>query len=140
MANEIKVTATTGQTLTYIAYAPDGTVRTVLTGIPEILTTGYYTASDAALVAGDTVKYFSSGVDVGGSEYQPDGGTVNTVSTVTDGAKLSTQGTMETTLDAVSPQLDSMSGAGFNTNTDSLEEISDAIAAVAAADGTPRIV
>ena len=45
MANEIKFGYLSGTDLTYTAYKPDGTVRTASTALPEVGTTGYYTAN-----------------------------------------------------------------------------------------------
>ena len=73
MANEIQYGYTTGSTLTYGAYQPDGTVRTAAgTSLPEIGATGYYTATDANVVAGDAI-IIKSGVNViGYLVYKPD--------------------------------------------------------------------
>jgi hypothetical protein len=73
MANEIKVIYTSGKILKYGAYQPDGTVRTAAgTALTEQVGTGYYYATDANILAGDTVRVTEGGVYRGGNEYQPE--------------------------------------------------------------------
>jgi hypothetical protein len=71
MANEIGYVAATGATLTYGAYQPDGTARTAPgTSLPEIASTGYYTASDALLTPGDWVVVSDGAGVVAGWRYE----------------------------------------------------------------------
>jgi len=71
MANEIQLTFRTGATLTYGAYQPEGTVRTAAaTSLPEIGTTGYYTATDANIVVGDQVVVKEGTNIVAGGVYE----------------------------------------------------------------------
>jgi len=80
MANEIKLAFRSGATLTYGAYQPDGTVRTAAaTSLPEISSTGYYTATDANIVAGDTVVVKESTSVVAGGVYEITGGGMPTI-------------------------------------------------------------
>lgn len=126
MANEIQFGFRTGATLTYGAYEPDGTVRTAATtSLPEIAATGYYTVTDANIVAGDAVIIKEGTNEVGSGIYQPEA-TVANISAVQSGL-------------GTTAQLDSMSGAGFNTNTDSLEEISDAVGGIPTGSGAPQL-
>ena len=74
MANEINFGYFTGHTLTYGAYQPDGTVRTAAgTALSEIGTTGYYTATDASIVALDCVivKDSVTSLVAGWGQYMP---------------------------------------------------------------------
>ncbi len=73
MANEIKLGYYPGQTLTYAVYQPDGTQVTAPgTSLPEIGSTGYYTASNASMAAGDIcIVSDTSGVLFQG-EYLPE--------------------------------------------------------------------
>lgn len=73
MANEIKVGALSGLTLTYGAYQPDGTVRTAAgTSLTEVGSTGLYLATDGNVVAGDIVVVKSGSDVIGSDEYQPE--------------------------------------------------------------------
>lgn len=73
MANELNLGYRSGATLTYGAYQPDGTVRTAAgTSLPEIGSTGYYTTTDANLVALDIVVV-KEGTDVAAyGQYRPE--------------------------------------------------------------------
>lgn len=55
MANEIQHGEVSGKNLSYKAYEPDGTPRTAKTALPEIGSTGYYTATDGNVVPGDFI-------------------------------------------------------------------------------------
>ncbi len=73
MANEIKLGYYTGQTLTYAVYNPDGTQVTAPgTSLPEIGTTGYYTASNASIAAGDLCIVSDTNGVLFQGEYLPD--------------------------------------------------------------------
>ena len=73
MANEIRVAAESGLTLTYGAYEPNGDVRTAAgTSLTEKLVTGIYLASDASVQAGDAVVVKEGSDVVGGAEYIPE--------------------------------------------------------------------
>jgi hypothetical protein len=73
MANEIKLGYTTGATLTYAVYNPDGTqVTAPATSLPEIGSTGYYTASDASIAAGDVIIISDAIGPIFQGEYQPE--------------------------------------------------------------------
>lgn len=76
MSEEITFGYTSGLTLKYEAYQPDGTIRTASISLPEIGTTGYYVASDADIEAGDfvIVKKSPYGADdvVGSGQYKPE--------------------------------------------------------------------
>jgi hypothetical protein len=80
MSYEITLGYSTGATLTYGVYQPDGTVRTAAgTSLPEVGTTGYYAASDANIIASDFVIVKEGTTIIAGGQYQP---TVNTGITV----------------------------------------------------------
>jgi hypothetical protein len=73
MANEIKLGYYTGQTLTYAVYNPDGTEVTAPgTSLPEVGTTGYYTASNASIAAGDVCIVSDTNGVLFQGEYLPD--------------------------------------------------------------------
>lgn len=106
MANEITFGFQTGKTLTYGAYEPDGSVRTAAaTALPEIGATGYYTATDGNIVAGDVVIVKEGTLTVGWGEYRPE---VNCV--LIEGADFSDTiiGADGDTLETLSDQLDSV--------------------------------
>lgn len=85
MANEIQFGYRIGATLTYGVYEPDGTVRTAAaTSLPEIGTTGYFTVTDANVVAGDAVVIKEGTNVVGFGVYQPEA-TVSNISEVQSG-------------------------------------------------------
>ena len=72
MAYEIGFGYTSGATLTYGAYRPDGVVRTAAgTSIAEIGSTGYYVASDAAIQKGDLIIVKESTAVVLSAKYVP---------------------------------------------------------------------
>ena len=73
MANEIKLGYYTGQTLTYAVYNPDGTEVTAPgTSLPEIGATGYYTATNASIAAGDICIVSDTNGVLFQGEYLPD--------------------------------------------------------------------
>lgn len=73
MANEIGLGYYTGQTLTYAVYNPDGTQVTAPgTSLPEIGVTGYYTASNGSIAAGDFVIVSDSNGVLFSGEYKPE--------------------------------------------------------------------
>jgi hypothetical protein len=72
VANEIEFGYTTGKTLKYGAYQKGGATRTAAgTALTEQAGTGYYYASDAAVVAGDSVIVTEGAAIVGAGEYLP---------------------------------------------------------------------
>jgi hypothetical protein len=71
MADEINLTYRSGATLTYGAFQPDGTVRTAAgTNLPEVGATGYYVASDSAVVVGDQIVVKEGVNIVAGGQYE----------------------------------------------------------------------
>lgn len=73
MANEINLGYRSGATLTYGAYQPSGTVRIAAgTSLPEIGTTGYYTASAATIVDLDFVVVKEGTNVVAQGQYRPE--------------------------------------------------------------------
>jgi len=73
MANEIKLGYYTGQTLTYAVYNPDGTeVTAPATSLPEIAATGYYTATNANIAAGDICIVSDTNGVLFQGEYKPE--------------------------------------------------------------------
>lgn len=91
MANEIKLGYKTGQTLTYAVYNPDGTQVTAPgTSLPEIGATGYYTASNASIAAGDVCMISDANGVLFQGEYKPEisatviDGKINTIDGLID--------------------------------------------------------
>lgn len=159
MANEIQFGFRTSATLTYGAYQPDGTARTAAgTSLPEIGTTGYYTATDGSVVAGDAVIVIESPNVVGYGVYQPEA-TVANISDVQNGlATEAKQDIIDTNVDTIEANIgtpedidsggatladnlkkivDDNGGADFDATTDSLEKIR--IAVDTSASGAPLI-
>ena len=72
MAYEIGFGYTSGATLTYGAYRPDGSVRTNAgTALSEVGSTGYYYAGDANLVQGDIIIVKEGASVVLSARYSP---------------------------------------------------------------------
>ena len=72
MANEVQFGYAAGKTLKYGAYAPGGATRTAAgTALTEQAGTGYYYATDAAVLAGDAIIVTEGAVIVGAGEYLP---------------------------------------------------------------------
>ena len=110
MANEITFGFLTGKTLTYGAYEPDGSVRTAAaTALPEIGATGYYTATNGSIVAGDVVIVKEGTITVGWGEYRPE---VNCV--LIEGADFTDTliGADGDTLETLSDQTDALAAQG----------------------------
>jgi len=107
MANEITFGWKSGSTLTYGAYQPDGSVRTAAaTALPEIGTTGYYTATDAAIIAGDFVIVKESTMVVGEGQYKPE---VSVSGVTADLATIEGKiDTIDTVLDTVDSNIDTL--------------------------------
>lgn len=126
MANEITFGYTTGRTLTYGVYQPDGTVRTAAgTALSETAGTGYYTASDANIVAGDWVIVKDSVLGVvGAGEYKTEisataiEAKIDVIDGIVDDILVDTG----TTLD---DHLTDIKGTGFVKDTNSLVNITD---------------
>ena len=110
MANEITFGFLVGKTLTYGAYEPDGSVRTAAaTALPEIGATGYYTATDGSITAGDVVIVKEGTITVGWGEYRSE---VNCV--LIEGADFTDTliGADGDTLETLSDQMDALSAEG----------------------------
>ena len=96
MANEITFGYRTGAVLKYGIYKPDGTqVTPPTTNLPEILATGYYTASNVLISAGDVVIVLEGGVTVAYGEYQPEIIVANPDDCKADVSALSTQASVD---------------------------------------------
>jgi hypothetical protein len=75
VANQITFGYTVGRTLTYKTFLPDGTPKTTVTSLPEtsVGVSGYYTATDASVIALDIVIVLDSVLGVvGWGQYQPE--------------------------------------------------------------------
>ena len=106
MADEITFGFKTGETLTYGAYQPDGSVRTAAaTSLPEEGATGYYHTTDASIQAGDVVIVNDGTRNVGWGQYQPE---VDCV--LIEGADFTDTliGADSDTLESLSDQLDAL--------------------------------
>ena len=136
MANEIKFVYATGETLTYGAYQPDGTVRTAAgTSLTEVAGTGYYKATDASVVVGDTVvvKDAASNI-IGGGRYDKPPTEALTDINLHKLMKTAIAGPNLTTSDVASDSvlahiISSAAGTDvtlFRNTTDSLQAIKDA--------------
>ena len=86
MADNITIGYRTGVIdLTYGAYQPSGTVRTAAgTALTEVGTTGYYKASAAAIVAGDSVIVKEGTSVVAWGEYLPNVSSSSITADLTD--------------------------------------------------------
>jgi len=161
MANEIQFGYRSGAILTYGAYQPDGTVRTAAaTSLPPIGTTGYYTATDGSVVAGDAIIVKEATNVVGYGVYQPDATVVN-ISEIQSGlateakqdagdivtnsinTKIGTPADIDsggaTISDNLKKIVDDNGGADFDATTDSLEKIRDKVDSLSSGSGTPRL-
>lgn len=111
MANEITFGFTSGRTLTYAVYNPDGTeVTAPATALPEIGATGYYTATDGDITALDFVIVTDSvfGI-IGQGQYQPD---------VTSSGVIADLAALEAKIDIIDAVVDSIQvNSGTVSNT-----------------------
>lgn len=111
MADEIRFWYKTGETLTYGAYQPDGTVRTAAaTALTEVAGTGYYKATDASVAAGDIIVVNDGTKNVGGGEYLPEVSTTAGTTSLETYIDTNVIGADGDTLESLSDQLDSVSG------------------------------
>lgn len=99
-----------GETLTYEALQPDGTVRTASgTSLPEIGSTGYYTVVDVNVVVGDVAVVNDGTENVGFGEESPE---VNCAYIEGDNFTDTLIGADGDTLESLSDQMDVLSAQG----------------------------